>query len=377
MANGRRSFFSKIGLGALAALLPTLSIPQSYKTRNRKILVLGGTNFVGPHFVNQALKRGFEVTLFNRGITNPDMFPHLEHIKGNRFPDLDNGIKGLNGSRKWDAVIDTWQGPPGCVASTAKLLQNRTNHYIYISSIAAFRDYRNHGMTEDAPLIDMAGQLNSFADTLGYSERKRAGEQAVMLYFPENGTILRCGSIRGETYNVQEGLSDFYHFHFRLGNTLVLPDDDEAKFQLIDVKDLAKFGLHLIDQHKPGCYNTVGPGYSLSFKDYIKEIHKATDNISKIYWADNKWLQEKNVSPWNDLPNYIPMSDPEPGFYTISNDKGIEAGLTFRPVFTTIVESLGNLSIDQLRKTESANGMDENRRLSLISDWERTHKQSE
>jgi len=338
--------------------------------------MLGGTNFVGPHLVNQALRRGFEVTLFNRGKTDPDMFPNLELIKGNRFPNLDNGIKGLNGSRKWDAVIDTWQGPPGCVSATAKLLQNRTDHYIYISSVAAFRNYSNHGMTEEAPLMDMTGQLDSFADDLGYSERKRAGEQAVLKYFPKIGSVLRCGSIRGESYSSQNEPYDFYHHHFRLGNTLVLPDDAEAKFHLIDLKDLGKFGIHIIDRHLPGCYNMVGPEHSLSFKDYLKEIHNATDNISKIYWVDNKWLKDHNIAPWTDLPNYIPMDDPEPGFYTISNAKGRLAGLTFRPVFTTIVESLGNISIDQLRTMKSANGMDENRRLGLVRDWEREYTET-
>jgi 2'-hydroxyisoflavone reductase len=298
------------------------------------------------------------------------MFPYLEHITGNRFPDINGGIKGLHGTRRWDAVIDTWQGPPGCVGLTTELLKKRADHYLYISSIATYMSYKEHGITEAAPLPDMSGKINSYSDDLGYSERKRAAEQAVLGHYPRNGSVLRCGSIRGESYSPVREAADFYHHHLRLGNTLVLPDDTEAKFQLIDVKDLANFGLNIIDKDSPGSYNMVGPGQPLNFKEYIREIHQATDNIATIHWADYSWLKERNISPWNDLPNYIPMSDPEPGFYTISNEKAIKAGLTFRPVFTTVVESLDNLSLDQLRRQETANGLSEDRRLALIEDWE-------
>ncbi|WP_370089356.1 NAD-dependent epimerase/dehydratase family protein [Ekhidna sp.] len=366
----RRDFIK----GTLAATaLTTFSVPTLATNKKLKVLMLGGTNFVGPHFVNQCLRNGHEVTLFNRGETNPDLFSGLEWIKGNRFPDQGDGLKGLRGDRKWDVVIDTWQGAPVCVAQTASLLQGRVDQYIYISSIATFRNYKEHNMSEESPLLDVSEIMESFDDHY-YSERKRAGEQNVKKYFPKGGTILRCGSILGENLNYNEVPTlSFYEYHFLLGKDVILPDDESAKFQLIDVKDLAAFGSLTMENSLSGDFNMVGPEQTLKWKTYVNLLHKATRSTSKIHWAKTEWLTERGIQEWSDIPNWIPMSSSEPGFYTINNKKAIDTGLAFESVYTTLVDGINNLSINKVRELKNVGGYSEETRLKLIDEWVRTN----
>ncbi len=344
-------------------------VEATHSEAKLKVLMLGGTYFVGPHLVNQCLRRGHQVTLFNRGKTNPGLFPALEWVEGNRYSEKGKGLQGLRGSRTWDIVIDTWQGPPGCVAKTSELLKDRARQYIFISSIAAFKDYRIHGITEEYPLLEVADLIDSKDPELDYSSRKRAGELAVKRYFQERSTILRCGSIRGESYTSNpRDLMNYYEYHLMLGNTLILPDDLTAKLQLIDVKDLAQFATKVINNQLHGDYNMVGPEEPLPFKDFLKISHKATGGLSELVWVDPDWLVKKGVRPWVDIPNWVRMNEADPGFYTISNQKAINAGLTFRPTFTTIVDGLPNLSVNQLQELD-VSGLKDESRIALIEAW--------
>lgn len=332
--------------------------------------MLGGTNYVGPHLVQTALERGHEVTLFNRRITNPNLFPELEKLRGNRYPDRGKGLAPLETDRNWDAVIDTWQTAPGCVDATARLFADRTDRYLYVSSIATYRHYRDLGITEDGPLLDASEHIGSFTEDLGYAMRKRAGEQTVERRFGDRGTVLRCTSIQGPPRFSREPITQagYWGYRFLVGEPLLAPDDPTATFQLIDVRDLADFAIRAIENGSGGAYNMVGPEEPLLLREYLEAWSDATDHRSPIVWADPDWLREQGVEPWNDVRNWIPGGDPEPGFYRISNRKAVAHGLTYSPLEATLHDTL--VGRDDTSELELPTvGMSRERELELIEAW--------
>lgn len=340
--------------------------------RKLNILMLGGTNYVGPHLVRTALERGHNVTLFNRGITNPHLFTRLERLRGNRYPERDNGLSSLKNHRKWDAVIDTWQEAPGCVDLTGKMLSERTERYLYISSIATYRNYREVNMTENGPLLDSGEYMDSFSQDISYSVRKRAAEQAVEKHFGRRGIVLRCTSIQGLNYSSDANEhAGYWGYRFLKGKPLLLPDDDSATFQLIDVKDMARFAIRAIENDLSGAYNMVGPEKPLLLKDYIKKWAELTGNQSRLVWANPAWLLENGIRVFNDIRNWIPLSEPEPGFYQISNQKALANGLTYRPLESTIQDGITSLGKPENIQPPEI-GMSLEQEQNLIHLWEKT-----
>lgn len=358
------------GVGALSGLA------NAAPHRRLRILMLGGTNYVGPHLVRTALDRGHEVTLFNRGITNPHLFPELEKLRGNRYPDRDHGLRALETSRTWDAVLDTWQEAAGCVDLTARMLAERAERYVYISSIATFRHYRESGMTEEGPLLDATEHVRSFDHPgPGYALRKRAGEQAVGRAFGERGIVLRCTSIqglsgfgRGPATGTEPG---YWPYRFLIGEPMLAPDDPTAAFQLIDVKDLARFAIRAVERGFVGAYNMVGPAEPLTLPEYLRAWSEATDHRSPLVWADPDWLREQGVRPWEDIRNWIPGDDPEPGFYRISARKAVAHGLSYRPLARTIHDMIASTA-DPARFEPPATGLSRERERELIERWRGT-----
>lgn len=364
----RRNFVISLPLLSLtSARLSWLPEPPA---RRLRILMLGGTNFVGPHLVRTALDHGHEVTLFNRGITNPHLFPELETLRGDRYPDRDRGLAALDTSRTWDAVIDTWQEAPGCIDRTARMFADRAERYVYISSIATYGRYRDRGMTEDGPLIDASDRIGSF-DEFGYAIRKRAGEQAIETRLAERGTVLRCTSISGASLPLSPGATlqaGYWGYRVRKGEPFLVPDDPTAAFQVIDVKDVARFAIRAIENRFGGAYNMVGPKEPLLLRDYVTALHEAAGSRSEIVRVDPAFLLEQGVHPWDDIPNWIPGDDPEPGFYWISNTRSLERGLTYRPLEETlrdgIASSAGYGALEAVPQ-----GMSRDRELELIELW--------
>lgn len=357
----RRGFLMAAGL---------LGIHPFLASRDLRVLVLGGTGFVGPHLVRAALARGHEVTLFNRGTTNPHLFPDVERLHGNRYPDRGAGLSALQGRRTWDAVIDTWQAEPGCVDLTARLLAPRAHRYVYVSSIATYGRFVDVGMTEEAPAIEAAEHMTSFDAELGYAVRKRASEQAVERAFDHRATVLRATSIQGpaDAPDPPGTPTGYWPYRFLIGEPLLAPDDPGASFQLIDVRDFAEFAVRTIEHDHEGTYNLVGPAERLSFPDYLRACHEATGARSPMVWMAPAWLLEQGVRPWVDVPNWIPADDPEPGFYRISGARARAAGLTFRPVQETVRDGLG-AAVDRGRLTPPTEGLSRARELELVEAW--------
>ena len=305
----------KLGAFTLAAT----HLPRIFaeKIVARKILILGGTGFLGPPIVERALHRGHTVTLFNRG-KSKDLFPNVEKIHGDR----ERGeLDGLKNDRRWDVVIDVWANDPAIVVPMAELLAKRTGYYHFVSSISAYANYSKIGMDETAP---------TRTERPGYGGNKARSEKALTdLLGDRVGICLPC-AIMGRR---DDSLS--YHYwlsHLVKDQEFVAPGTgDDAYAQYIDVRDVANWIIDCAEQSRPGIYNTVSE--PLLFKDFLSESAVAIGGKGKPVWVDGDYLRnEQHVKTFDNMPYWNPD---RPGFERISPAKAKAAGFTIRPLRET------------------------------------------
>jgi 2'-hydroxyisoflavone reductase len=293
-------------------------------TGRKRILVLGGTNFVGPAVVEHALARGHEVTLLNRGITRPYLFPDVEKLRGERRVE-GSDLASLGGTRRWDAVIDVWAEHAPIVAETAALLADRVDYYAFVSSIAVYRDFSRPGLTEDAPTrID---------DPEGYGREKAVAEAEVARLFPGRSSVARCHAIVGPRDN---GTS--YHYWLRRlsdGGDVLAPGTGVDPVQLIDVRDVAAWLVDSVETSRAGIHNLTGPATPHSFRTLLETSRDAIGSTANLVWVDADFLRrDQGVRSFSDLPLWAPL-DEDAGFEQISGAKALAAGLSLRSLAET------------------------------------------
>jgi 2'-hydroxyisoflavone reductase len=321
----RRDFIIK---SASAGVL--LSMSQLYSCgyhKKLKILVLGGTYFVGPSIVNAALQNNHSVTLFNRGITNPTLFPNLDLIKGDR----EQGIEAYAPLRQeqWDIVIDVWPEKSKLVDEATAALKNNVKHYIFISSIAVYNDFQQAGINEEYEVVNLELCKNEWS----YPEEKLAAEIFVKERFKNNHTILRGGPIKGW----RDPAVDILYWCIKLNrdDAIIAPGSGLDHLQFIDVKDIGKFAIMAAEKKFIGIYNCIGPGKDpLLWKDFLEGAKKQFNSKTKLVWASEEFLTSNNVSSFSDLPLWTPLS--EDAFMQISNKKLIETGFEFIAIDETL-----------------------------------------
>lgn len=316
----RRTF-----LGASAAAAATLGLPvRSSAQSPKKILILGGTNFVGPALVEEALARGHEVTLFNRGITRPYLFPSIEKLRGDRR--LEGGeLSALAGSRRWDAVLDVWPEQSALVQATAELLRGRTDYYHFCSSIAVYKDFSRPGLVETAP---------THTDDPGwYGGEKAVAEQLLAALYPGAYGVSRCHAIFGPRDD-----GNALHYWLRriaTADEVLAPGSGRDPVQYIDVRDLAIWILDSVETKRTGIYNTCGPAAALTFRSFLEGAREATGSNAALSWVDADFLrQDQGVHSFSDMPLWAPLDEDE-GFYQISGAKALNAGARYRPFVDT------------------------------------------
>lgn len=305
----------KLGVLTLAAAHLPRILPE--KIAPKKILVLGGTGFLGPPIVERALQRSHTVTLFNRGKSNADLFPNVEKIRGDR----ERGeLGGLTNDRRWDVVIDVWANDPAVVVPMANLLAKRTGYYHFVSSISAYADYSKTGMDETAP---------TRTDRPGYGGNKARSEKALIDLLGDRVGISRPCAIMGPR---DDSLS--YHYwlwHLAKDREFVAPGTgDDAYAQYVDVRDVANWIVDCAAQARPGIYNTVCE--PLLFKDFLTESGNAIGGKGKPVWVNGDYLREQHVKTFDNMPYWNPD---RPGFERISPAKARAAGFTTRPLTDT------------------------------------------
>ncbi len=299
-----------------------------------KILILGGKRFLGIALVEAMLKAGHTPTLFNRGQTNPDLFPKVNNLIGDREMDL-SALK----RRKWDAVIDTSGYLPNVVKESAKMLTNKCETYLFISTISVYRDFNNPDIREDYPMAQLDDSENEDSTIDAYGPLKALCEYEIQQNFKGNAIVVRPGLIVGP--NDPTDRFTYWPWRVSLGGRVLAPAPPSANLQFIDVRDLAAFILKLVEKGDKGVYNAVGPRKPATLGSLLVASREAAESDATFVWMDERFLLNEGVKPWVDLPLWVPNTDPAfAGFYNINNDKAVKAGLNFKPLSTTVGDTL-------------------------------------
>lgn len=333
----RRRFLALSGLAMLGAAghaQDRLWAPP----RRLRLLMLGGTGFVGPHIVSYALSRGHEVTLFNRGVSNPGLFRDLEQLRGDRSEA--EALRVLGVDRTWDACIDTWQGSPLAVARAAAALRSRCGHYAYVSSIAVYGGgtFRRPGFDEASPLLD-PGPLPEVDDaTMDYPRRKRHAERLIAEAFPETSSLHRAHGIvgrdaEGQLAHAEIGLSKaWWPVRIARGGEVLAPGEPSDTTQYTDVVDLAEFIVHAVEEGLTGPFNVCA---TATMRDFLGELRREARSDARFVWVDHRFLVARGLHSFTDIPQWVSHQEAEPGFYQASPQRAITAGLRTRPVAAT------------------------------------------
>lgn len=297
-----------------------------------RILFIGGTGFIGPHMVRAALERGHVPTLFNRGRTNPGLFPGVERLIGDR----DGGLDVLKG-RRWDAVIDTSGYVPRVVRASAQLLRNAAAHYLFISTGDVYRDFGVDHLDEDHPKASLP-EPGSEDVSRYYGPLKVLCEQEVRQAFPDAHTIVRPGWIVGPGDNLN--LFTYWPVRIDRGGEVLAPGDRTDPVQIIDARDMAAWIVGMLERGTTGAYNAFGPGAPLSIAEFLYGIRAVVSTEVRFTWVPTRFLLDRKIRPWVDIPIWYPPIGDHRGNGLISAKRAIAAGLTYRPLADTARDTL-------------------------------------
>jgi 2'-hydroxyisoflavone reductase len=293
-----------------------------------KILILGGTGFIGPHQVRYAQYRGHEVTLFNRGRTSSDMFPELETLIGDRDGQLD-ALRG----REWDACIDNSGYVPRHVRDSAELLEGKVGRYLFTSTGSVY-DFDQDELTENSTLLTLDDPTSEDVNRY-YGPLKVLCEQAVEKVYGHQSTVLRLHVVAGPG----DPTDRFTRWPVRIdqGGEVLAPGDRDNPVQFIDVRDLAEFMTHCLEWDVGGIYNTAGPTvHPTGMAQFLYGIRAITNNPVSFTWADDAFLREREYR----VPLWWSQNSPIRAIGRVRAHKAVAAGLTFRPLAVTALDTL-------------------------------------
>ena len=355
-----------ISLGGVGALTVTGSenvqakkLPQ----QGLKILVLGGTGFLGPHIVRHAMSQGHTVTLFNRGKTGPRQLPDVETLIGNR----NNNLKALQ-NRKWDIVIDTSASIPQWVAASTKLLKPNVGHYIYISSTSVYKDWSLPDMDESSPIYAIDGpDVADFTPFERYGANKVACENEVRKLFPEQNTIIRSDTLVGP--------GDRQHFRYTSwikraaeNDELLAPGRKDAYVQYVDARDLGQWIVHCLEKSVHGTFTATSPGSSYTMENMIDDCLKASQSSPQVVWVDSEFLLSRDIF---DIPFWVPDPAGHGGVGRFNTSKAQQNGFKSRPRIDTARDVYKWYSHLSEKRQDFKVGLSKSQEQQLIADWKK------
>ena len=326
--------------------------------RSGRLLILGGTGFIGPHMVRHALARGHEVTLFNRGRTNPDLFPGVETLIGDR----DGALDALRG-KEWDYVIDNSGYVPRLVRDSGNLLRDAVGRYLFTSTGSVY-DFDQDELPEDAGLLEVTDPESEDVGRY-YGELKVMCEEAVREIYGDRGTVTRLHVVAGPG----DPTDRFTYWPVRIhrGGEVIAPGEMDNPVQFIDVRDLAEFCMRLLEEDTGGIFNVAGPTLDETRMDeFLYGIRAVTTPRVSFTWVDEDFLA--NREPPARFPLWYSVNGRARALARVRSHRGVEAGLRFRPLAVTARESLDwFLSEPGERRAELQLNLD--RDAQILADW--------
>jgi len=337
--------------------------PAHRAVKPLRILILGGTGFIGPHEVRYAQQRGHTLTLFNRGKTNPGLFPDIEKLEGDRAVGNYEALKG----REWDVVIDNPAMLPRWVRQASEVLKGHVQRYLFVSTMSVY-DKNDLPDRDESEPVAKTNTPDSEEWRELYGPLKALCEQEAEKWFPGHTAIIRPGLIVGPG-----DLSDrFTYWPARLarGGEVLAPGSPTDPCQVIDARDLAEFIIKCCEDAITGVYNCCGPQSPLTFCEMLGGIRAAMSTNAYLTWVDADFLAAEKVQPWGDMPVWFPPTGEMAGFARRSNRRAIAKGLTFRPLATTAKDTLDFYNGEpEDRKAKLRAGLDPAREVAVLAAW--------
>ncbi len=334
----RREFVrASVAAAGAMSLLPALSsCAGKDSAKPLKVLILGGTGFLGPHMVRSALDRGHEVTIFNRGKTNPQLFPEVEKLEGDR----DGNLKALEGHR-WDVVLDNSGYVPRHVRDSAQLLKDAADHYLFTSTAGLYKAMFENAWPEG--FIDEDAQVAELpepgSEEVGryYGQLKGACEEEVRAAFPGRFTITRPGLIVGPG----DGTDRFTYYPARIdrGGEMMAFGSAGDPVQYVDARDLADFSLHCVEQRLTNTFHAIGPKDGMTMGQMLEGIAAAIGAQPELTWVPGPFLAESGVPPVSLMP-WVDQEGPYHGLARLSPVRCFANGMAFRPFADTVRDTL-------------------------------------
>jgi 2'-hydroxyisoflavone reductase len=294
-----------------------------------RLLVLGGTRFLGRAIVDEAVSRGYDVTTFTRGVSGHSR-PGAEALHGDRTRQEDLAPLA---QREWDAVIDTSVLAPAHVAASARLLAGQVGHYTYVSSISVYADRPGEPITEESPLVEVPADVTQIAGELDYGQLKVGSERAVSEAMPGRCLLARPGLIVGPHENV--GRLPWWLSRFAAGGTVLAPGSPGRPLRVTDSRDLASWLVDNTRRRIPGAINVPG-AVGTTLGDLLTACARATGAGAEIRWVPDDVLLAAGVQPWMELPMWAPDTEEFAGIWDVSGDRAVRTGIRYRPLADTV-----------------------------------------
>lgn len=317
--------------------------------------MLGGTKFLGRATVESALAGGHEVTLFNRGQTNPELFPETDKLRGDRGQDL-SALAG----RRWDAVVDTSGYVPTVVRAAAERLADSTDFYLFVSSLSVYAD-RSRTLAEGnalEPLGDLPAD-RLLDDYSNYGALKALAEQAVAETFPDSHANIRPGLIVGP--HDPTGRFTYWPHRVARGGDVATPAPADERVQFIDVRDLADWLVGLCERRESGTFNAANE--SVSWAELLETCRDVSHGDARFVWIDGEFLLEQGIEQWMGLPMWI-HDEEDKGLHRADISRASSSGLGFRPLSDTVRATL------ELAEPTEAAGLSPEREAALLEAWD-------
>jgi 2'-hydroxyisoflavone reductase len=370
----RRSLIQLSGAALLGASARNLALGASTtaaKPKPMRLLILGGTGFVGPHQVRYALERGHHVTIFNRGKARVQWPGPVEELLGDRNT---GDLKSLEGN-EWDVCIDNPTTLPFWVRDAGRTLKGRVKHYIFISTISVYADNNMPNADESAAVAPYKGG-DAMAETLDtlhkdlelYGPLKALSEKEAEKQFPGRTTIIRPGLIVGPGDETDR----FTYWPVRLskGGEVLAPGDGSDPVQIIDARDLGEWSIRMAESRRTGAFNATGPSRPLPMRDMLDGVMKTIHANAKLEWVSTDFLEAEKVEPWSDMPAWVPARGDTAGFGQRNIKRALAAGLTFRTLSQTAADTLVWFNEQPAERQEKLRaGIKADREKEVLSKW--------